>query len=64
MCERISEKLSDIVVRADNIAILYNAQAGPAPAGVVSGNAMEGENAKQTDTKTLLTMAKAFIEAL
>ena len=64
LCERISEKLSDVIVSADNIAILYNAQAGPAPAGAVSENAMEGENAVQTDTRTLLTMAKAFIEAL
>ncbi|MBR1642003.1 MAG: hypothetical protein IJ683_06760 [Butyrivibrio sp.] len=64
LCERISEKLTDVIVSAENIAILYNAQAGPASAGVVSGNAMEGENTYQTDTKTLLTMAKAFIEAL
>ena len=64
LCERISEKLEDVIVSAENIAIIYNAQAGPALAGVVSRNAMEGENAVQTDTKTLLTMAKAFIEAL
>ena len=64
LCERISEKLNDVIVNPDNIAILYNAQAGPATAGVVSGNAMEGADTKQTDTKTLLTMAKAFIEAL
>ncbi len=64
LCERISEKLSDVTVSAENIAILYNAQSGPALAGVVSRNAMEGENAAQTDTKTLLTMAKAFVEAL
>ena len=64
LCERISEKLEGVIVSAENIAIIYNAQAGPALAGVVSRNAMEGENAVQTDTKTLLTMAKAFIEAL
>ena len=64
LCERISEKLEGVIVSAENIAIIYNAQAGPAFAGVVSRNAMEGENAVQTDTKTLLTMAKAFIEAL
>ena len=64
LCERITEKLSDVIVSAENIAIIYNAQSGPAFAGVVSGNAMEGEKAAQTDTKTLLTMAKAFIEAL
>jgi hypothetical protein len=64
LCERISEKLEGVIVSAENIAIIYNAQAGPAFAGVVSRNAMEGKNAVQTDTKTLLTMAKAFIEAL
>ena len=64
LCERISEKLEGVIVSAENIAIIYNAQAGPAFAGVVSRNAMEGENAVKTDTKTLLTMAKAFIEAL
>ncbi|RKM58893.1 hypothetical protein D6855_12110 [Butyrivibrio sp. CB08] len=63
LCERISDKLQDVVVSEENIAILYNAQNVPASVGVVN-KAMEGEQAKQTDTKTLLTMAKAFIEAL
>ena len=64
LCERISEKLSDVIVSKDNIAIIYNAQRGPASVGVVNNKAMEGDMTPRTDTRTLLTMAKAFIEAL
>ncbi len=63
LCDRISETLKDVIVSSKDIAILYNAQAGPTSVGVVN-EAMEGEKAPRTDTKTLLTMAKAFIEAL
>ena len=63
LCERLSEKIGDVNVESKNIAILYHAQSGSAAAGAVSSGAREGNNT-QTDTKTLLTMAKAFVEAL
>ncbi len=64
LCARLSEKLDGVTVESNNIAILYHAQSGSASAGAVSSGAREGNEITQTDTKTLLTMAKAFIEAL
>jgi hypothetical protein len=63
LCGKLSEKIEGAVAAAENIAILYHAQGGGALATVSSG-AREGSNNLQTDTKTLLTMAKAFVEAL
>ena len=63
LCGKLSEKIEGAVAAAENIAILYHAQSGGALATVSSG-AREGSNNLQTDTKTLLTMAKAFVEAL
>ena len=64
LCARLSEELDGVTVESNNIAILYHAQSGSASAGAVSSGAREGNEITQTDTKTLLTMAKAFIEAL
>ena len=64
LCERLSAKIEGASVETQNIAILYHAQSGSAMAGAVSSGAREGSENIQTDTKTLLTMAKAFIEAL
>ena len=64
LCEKLSEKIEGAFVESKNIAILYHAQSGPVSAGAVSSGAREGNEITQTDTKTLLTMAKAFIEAL
>ena len=64
LCERLGEKLGDIGVDRENIAVLYNSQSVPARAGSVNTQAMEGETIEKTDTQTLLKMAKAFVEAL
>ena len=64
LCGKLSEKIDGAFVESKNIAILYHAQSGSASAGTVSSGAREGSNNLQTDTKTLLTMAKAFVEAL
>ena len=64
LCERLGEKLGDIGVDRENIAVLYNSQSVPARAGSVNAQAMEGETIEKTDTQTLLKMAKAFVEAL
>ena len=63
LCGKLSEKIEGAVAAAENIAILYHAQSGSTLATAVSSGAREGNNT-QTDTKTLLTMAKAFVEAL
>ncbi len=64
LCEKIEEKLSGISAIRENIAIIYRAQSGPAPAGAGDYKAREGTPQVKTETRTLLTMAKAFIEAL
>ena len=64
LCEKLSEKIEGVLVDTKNIAILYHAQSGPVSSGAASSGAREGNEITQTDTKTLLTMAKAFIEAL
>jgi hypothetical protein len=64
LCERLSEKIEGVTAESKNIAILYHAQSGGPLAGAVSSGARDGNEITQTDTRTLLTMAKAFIEAL
>ncbi|SFC83731.1 DUF6240 domain-containing protein [Butyrivibrio sp. YAB3001] len=64
MCVNLAEKLKDYGVAQDKIAILYHAQRQPISVGKTNANATDGSNKKTTDTKVLLTMAKAFIEAL
>jgi hypothetical protein len=64
MCVKLAEKLRDFGVGQDKIAILYHAQTPPISVGPANANAMDGNSKKITETRTLLTMAKAFIEAL
>ncbi len=64
MCVKLAEKLKDFGVGQDNIAILYHAQTQPISVGTANANATDGNPKNITDTKTLLSMAKAFIEAL
>ncbi len=64
LCSGLSEKIEGAFVDRSDIAILYSAASGAGSFSTVSTRAMEGEKTTQTDTRTLLTMAKAFIEAL
>ncbi len=64
LCDIIAERIKDFGIDRENIAILYHTQTSPAFAGATVTDATEGNNENITDTKTLLTMAKAFIEAL
>ena len=64
MCDKLAEKLKEFGVRQDMIAILYHAQSQPISVGRANANATDGNFNKTTDAKDLLTMAKAFIEAL
>ncbi len=64
MCAKLAEKLKDIGVGQDKIAILYHAQSQPTSVGQTNANATDGNTKKITETKVFLTMAKAFIEAL
>ena len=63
MCESLADRIKDAGVDRENVAILYHTQSLPAHAGGMITDATEGNNEK-TETRTLLTMAKAFIEAL
>ena len=64
LCEKIAEKIKDVGIDRENIAILYNTQGSLSSTGAVRTQAMDGGITEKTDTRTLLTMAKAFIEAL
>ncbi len=64
MCVKLAEKLKDYGVGQEQIAILYHAQTQPISVGTANANATDGNPKNITDTKTLLSMAKAFIEAL
>ncbi|WP_029231469.1 DUF6240 domain-containing protein [Butyrivibrio sp. VCB2006] len=64
MCVKLAEKLKESGVSQENIAILYHAQTQPISVGPANANATDGNQKKLTDTSTLLSMAKAFIEAL
>ncbi len=64
LCDKLQHKVEDAVVDARNIPILYRVQSGTPGSGAVTNKAMEGEKVTPTETRTLLTMAKAFIEAL
>ena len=64
MCVKLAEKLRDVGVGQDKIAILYHAQTQPISVGTANANATDGNQKNITDTSTLLSMAKAFIEAL
>ncbi len=64
LCSSIVEKLPEITSTEGNIAIIYRAQTGPATFGADTYRATEGDAQVKTDTRTLLTMAQAFIEAL
>lgn len=64
LCDRLSEMTGDFETNRENISILYHAQIQPASTGGARADATEGRRMEQTNTKTLLTMAKAFIEAL
>ena len=64
LCEKINEKLPDVSASKESIPIVYRAQSTPASAGGSVYRAREGKAQVKTDTRTLLTMAKAFIEAL
>ena len=63
LCEKGANLLPELGISSDNIAILYNAQTRPVLSGAVNTQAMDGEAVK-IETRTLLTMARAFIEAL
>ena len=63
MCEKLAETVENAGVDQTKIAILYNAQLQPTGVGT-SANAMEGKTENNTDTGTLLKMAKAFVEAI
>ncbi|WP_034445180.1 DUF6240 domain-containing protein [Butyrivibrio sp. AE2032] len=63
LCEKISERIEGIGIDRENIAILYHTQ-NSLSSGMVSARATDGPKPEKTETKTLLTMAKAFIEAL
>ncbi len=64
MCVKLAERLRDFGVGQDKIAILYHAQTPPISVGAANATATDGITKNITDTRTLLTMAKAFIEAL
>ena len=64
MCEGLADRIKDAGVDRNNIAILYHTQSLPATAGGNITDATEGNKLEKTETRTLLTMAKAFIEAL
>ncbi len=64
MCVKLAEKLKDVGVGQESIAILYHAQTQPTSVGQANANATDGNTKNITETKDLLTMAKAFIEAL
>ena len=64
MCVKLAEKLRDSGVSQEKIAILYHAQTQPISVGTANANATDGNQKNITDTSTLLSMAKAFIEAL
>ena len=64
LCDKMAEKLKDLGINQERIAILYHAQTRPASPGRVNANATDGNLKENTDTKVFLTMAKAFIEAL
>jgi hypothetical protein len=64
MCVKLAEKLKDFGVGQENIALLYHAQTQPISVGTANANATDGNQKNITDTSTLLSMAKAFIEAL
>ena len=64
MCVKLAEKLKDVGVGQDKIAILYHTQTQPTSVGKTNANATDGNSKKVTETGRLLTMAKAFIEAL
>ena len=64
LCVGLKEKMEDLGVDQENIAVLYNTQGIPAGRGQVSSRAMEGAAVEKTKTHTLLKMAKAFVEAL
>ena len=64
MCVKLAEKIRDVGVGQDKIAILYHAQTQPTSVGQTNANATDGNFNKITDTRQLLAMAKAFIEAL
>jgi hypothetical protein len=63
LCENIADKIKDVGIHRENIAILYRTQSSLSQ-GAVNTDATDGRVTERTDTKTLLTMAKAFIEAL
>ena len=64
MCVKLAEKLKDVGVGQESIAILYHAQTQPTSVGQANANATDGTPKNIMETKDLLTMAKAFIEAL
>jgi hypothetical protein len=64
MCVKLAERLRDFGVGQDKIAILYHAQTPPISVGAANANATDGNSKNITETRTLLAMAKAFIEAL
>ena len=64
MCVKLAEKLRDVGVGQERIAILYHAQTQPTSVGKTNANATDGNLNKITETRQLLAMAKAFIEAL
>ncbi len=64
LCERISERHGNLSIGTEDISLLYRAQNGPASVGVVNTNAKDGGVVSPIETRTLLTMAKAFVEAL
>ena len=64
LCERAADMLPGIGISEADIAILYRAQNRPVSSGAVSTKAMEGVSESNIETRTLLTMAKAFVKAL
>ncbi|MCR5556099.1 MAG: DUF6240 domain-containing protein [Butyrivibrio sp.] len=64
MCVKLAEKLKDVGVGQDTIAILYHTQTQPTSVGKTNATATDGNTKKITETSRLLAMAKAFIEAL
>ena len=64
LCDNIGSRMPEAALNSEKIAILYHAQGSLSQRGVVNADAMDGREKLKTDTKTLLTMAKAFIEAL
>ncbi len=64
LCEKIGQKIEGLHISHDDIPILYHTQNGPAYVGAVDTGAKDGNEESDIETRTLLTMAKAFIEAL